>query len=95
MAKMDVSLTPELEEFVQEQIQKGRFDSESEVFRAALRLFQAQDLVNQLRSEKLRQEVRVGLEQARRGEVDTLDVEAIKKRGRDLLASRRASAERS
>ena len=92
---MDVSLTPDLEQFVQEQIQKGRFDSESEVFRAALRLFQAQDLVNQLRSEKLRQEIRIGLEQARQGETAALDIEAIKEKGREMLASRQAGVGRN
>ncbi len=92
---MDVSLTPDLERFVQEQIERGRYHSASEVFRAALRFFQVQELVQQLRSEKLRQEIQVGLDQARQGDVAPLDLEAIKAKGREILQSRASGAGRS
>jgi antitoxin ParD1/3/4 len=35
---MNVSLTPELEQFVQTKVQSGRYNSASEVVREALRL---------------------------------------------------------
>ena len=92
---MDVSLTPDLERFVQEQIEGGRYHSASEVFRAALRFFQAQELVQQLRSEKLRQEIQVGLDQARQGDVAPLDLEAIKAKGREILQTRASGAGRA
>ena len=37
---MNVSLTPELEEFVQSKVQSGRYTSASEVVREALRLLE-------------------------------------------------------
>jgi antitoxin ParD1/3/4 len=40
---MNVSLTPELEEFVSGQVQSGRYNSASEVVREALRLLEDRD----------------------------------------------------
>ena len=37
---MNVSLTPELEQFVQDKVQTGRYNSASEVIREALRLLE-------------------------------------------------------
>ncbi|MBD3560548.1 type II toxin-antitoxin system ParD family antitoxin, partial [Planktothrix sp. FACHB-1355] len=42
---MNVSLTPELEKFVQEKVKSGRYLSASEVVREALRLLQEQDQI--------------------------------------------------
>ena len=66
---MNVSLTPELEKFVQEKVKSGRYLSASEVVREALRLLQEEDQIRQLRLEKLRKEIAIGIEQADRGEV--------------------------
>lgn len=41
---MNVSLTPELEKFVQEKVQSGRYTSASEVVREALRLMEKREL---------------------------------------------------
>jgi antitoxin ParD1/3/4 len=41
---MNVSLTPELEKFVSNKIQAGRYNSASEVVREALRLLEEHDL---------------------------------------------------
>jgi antitoxin ParD1/3/4 len=40
---MNVSLTPELEQFVQSKVQTGRYNSASEVVREALRLLEEQE----------------------------------------------------
>ena len=40
---MNVSLTPELEKFVQAKVKKGRYNSASEVVREALRLLEEHD----------------------------------------------------
>ena len=40
---MNVSLTPELEQFVQTKVQSGRYNSASEVIREALRLLEEQE----------------------------------------------------
>ena len=40
---MNVSLTPELEQFVSDSVATGRFSSASEVVRASLRIFQKEE----------------------------------------------------
>ena len=42
---MNVSLTPELERFVQEKVRSGRYTSASEVVREALRLLEEHERV--------------------------------------------------
>lgn len=64
---MNVSLTPELEKFVQEKVKSGRYLSASEVVREALRLLQEEDQIRELRLEKLRKEITIGIEQADQG----------------------------
>lgn len=66
---MNVSLTPELEQFVQDKVKSGRYLSASEVVREALRLLEERDQLREMRLETLRKEIRIGLEQSDRGEV--------------------------
>lgn len=66
---MNVSLPPELTRFVEEKVRSGLFPSHSEVVRLALRLLQERDEMREARLACLREEVAVGLEQARRGEL--------------------------
>ena len=49
---MNVSLTPELERYVQDKVHSGRYNSASEVVREALRLMEVHE---QIRSEQLRE----------------------------------------
>ena len=72
---MNVSLTPELEQFVQQKVKSGNYLSASEVVREALRLMQERDQLRELRLDELRKFVAVGIEQAERGELDPLDVD--------------------
>ncbi|MEG3929707.1 MULTISPECIES: type II toxin-antitoxin system ParD family antitoxin [unclassified Microcoleus] len=72
---MNVSLTPELEKFVRQKVNTGRYLSASEVIREALRLLEERDMQRQMRIEKLRREVAVGIEQSNRGE--TFDGEEV------------------
>jgi antitoxin ParD1/3/4 len=72
---MNISLTPELEEFVSTHVQSGRYQSASEVVRQGLRLLQEQETAQEARLEGLRNQIRIGLEQADRGEL--LDGEAV------------------
>jgi antitoxin ParD1/3/4 len=65
---MNVSLTPELDSFVQEKVQSGMYGSASEVLRAALRLLKEHDQIQQARLEEVRTGVRRGLEQLERGQ---------------------------
>ena len=65
---MNVSLTPELEELIQERVRSGRYTSASEVVREALRLLQDRDELRRLRMDELRFKVAVGLDSLDRGE---------------------------
>ena len=72
---LNVSLTPELEDFVAARVQSGRYQSASEVVRQGLRLLQEQELTRGAQLERLRNQVQIGLDQADRGEL--LDGEAV------------------
>ena len=89
---MNVSLTPELEEMVNQKVKSGMYNSASEVIREGLRLLKEQDEMKRIRQEELRREVLKGYEQAQRGESRSLDVEVIKAEGRKRLAARRRRA---
>ena len=93
---MNVSLTPMLEELVQQKVATGLYNSASEVIREALRLLEERDELRKLRVGTLRKEISVGLDQLERGEVseyddrslDTLAVD-IKAKGRKRLAAKK------
>jgi antitoxin ParD1/3/4 len=68
MPAMNVSLTPELEAFVQEQVKSGAYVSASEVVREGLRLLVHENALSKLELERLRQQVQQGLDQLDRGE---------------------------
>jgi antitoxin ParD1/3/4 len=57
---MQVSLTPKLEELVREKIESGLYNDASEVIREALRLMREFDAVQQLKLERLRDELAKG-----------------------------------
>jgi len=66
---MNVSLTPELEEFVASKVKNGLYRSHSEVVRQGLRLLIERDSLLDARLKALRADVKEGLEEARRGEL--------------------------
>ncbi len=66
---MNVSLTPELEQFVYDKVKSGRYLSASEVVREALRLLEERDHLHQAKLAELRQHLAIGIEQADRGEL--------------------------
>lgn len=76
---MNVSLTPELEEFVREKAESGRYRSASEVVRAALRLLQDREKLREVKLEELREAVQKGLDSGSAGE---LDMDEIKREAR-------------
>lgn len=65
---MNVSLTPELERFIADQVEAGRYRSESEVVRDALRLLLEKEAEREARLDALRKAVGVGLVELERGE---------------------------
>ncbi len=54
---MNVSLTPELEKFVTDKVEAGRYNSASEVVREALRLLEEHDRNRALRLAEFNQEL--------------------------------------
>ena len=72
MAARNVSLTPALAEFVDESVASGEFQNASEVVREGLRLLKQRQEEDRLRLERLRQEVKRGLDDNAQGRV--LDV---------------------
>ncbi|AWM42395.1 type II toxin-antitoxin system ParD family antitoxin [Gemmata obscuriglobus] len=59
---LNVSLPPHLEAFVQQTVRDGRFQSASEVVRAALRLLEEREQAREACLEWLRGEIRRGLD---------------------------------
>ena len=66
---MDVRLTPELEMLVQAQVLSGRYNSASDVVRAALRLLEQRDKVLSLRKSEIRDQVEEGWQSAQSGDL--------------------------
>ena len=58
---MNVSLTQELEDFVDQKVQSGWYRSSSEVVREALRTLRAQDHQQAEKLKALRREIRAGI----------------------------------
>lgn len=65
---MNVSLTPELEQFVQEKVKTGRYLSASEVVREALRLLEERDRLREIKIDILRKEIAASIGQVNCGE---------------------------
>jgi antitoxin ParD1/3/4 len=59
---MNISLTPHLEEMIREKIACGSYNSASEVVREALRLLEQADEFRALKLQKLREDIREGLD---------------------------------
>ncbi len=76
--ELNVSLTPQLENFVRQKVESGLYGSASEVVREALRLLAERDR----HLDALRQDIRDGLVS---GSSAPLDIEAIKAEGRRRL----------
>jgi antitoxin ParD1/3/4 len=85
---LNVSLTPELEQFVQSRVASGLYQTASEVIREGLRLLEERERARDAALEALRAKIRRGAEQADRGEL--LDGEAVFEEIRQLSARRRA-----
>ncbi len=65
---MNVSLTPELEQFISAKVESGRYNSSSEVVREALRLLEQQDSARPAQLEAFQQELDRRLASLEKGE---------------------------
>ncbi|MEK7661578.1 MAG: type II toxin-antitoxin system ParD family antitoxin [Pseudomonadota bacterium] len=83
---MNINLTPKLEEMVREKVKSGLYNNASEVVREALRLMEANDRrgIKIWTKEELEIEIQKGIDSG--FSEGPLDIEAIKKRGREKLA---------
>jgi antitoxin ParD1/3/4 len=88
-ASMNVSLTPELEQFVQSRVASGRYQTASEVIREGLRLLEEREESRETALRELRGKLRRAIEQADRGEF--LDGETVFEEIRKLGASKRTN----
>lgn len=67
MPTQNVNLTPVLEGFVKKQVSLGLFNNASEVHRAALAAMARNEEERQLRMEKLRREIQLGIDDVEAG----------------------------
>jgi antitoxin ParD1/3/4 len=81
---MNVSLTPELEELINQKVKSGMYNSASEVIREGLRRLFKEDAVRpqitetqRLQMDELQREVMKGVEQIRNGEGTVVEPEKL------------------
>ena len=90
---MNVSLTPELEQYVNGKVQSGMYHTASEVVREGLRLLKERDQLHQQKLSDIRREIQVGIDQAVRGHVSPFreaTLEDVKAKGQEHLKAKRA-----
>jgi antitoxin ParD1/3/4 len=85
---INVSLTPEWEEFINQRLASGRYQTASEVVRDGLRLLERQEADRATALDEVRQKIQAGLDQARRGE--SIDGPRAFKLLKDMLKSLKA-----
>ncbi|MEI9965022.1 MAG: type II toxin-antitoxin system ParD family antitoxin [Caulobacteraceae bacterium] len=84
---MNVSLTPELDAFVEQAVRSGRYGSASEAVREGLRLLQEREA----KFQALKRDIEDGLASGEGVEFDEALAERIKTRGRARLEARHAA----
>jgi antitoxin ParD1/3/4 len=72
---MNISLTPEQEQFVTRKVESGLYQTASEVVREGLRLLRERDELHQQKTLELRREIAIGVEQADAGQVAPLNAQ--------------------
>jgi antitoxin ParD1/3/4 len=88
---MNVSLTPELEQFVQTKVQSGRYNSASEVVREALRLLEDHEKAHVAQLAEFNKELGRRLASLDRGEqVDPAEVRTRLQKKSEERRTRRA-----
>jgi antitoxin ParD1/3/4 len=83
---VNISLKPELEQWIEQKIESGQYTSASEVVEEALYLLGDRDLFRAMKREGLRQELQRGMDSPISG---SLDAENIIRRGRERLFAKK------
>ena len=87
---MNISLTPELEQFIQSQVETGKYSSSEEVVLAAIKLLEVKENIYKGRFEELQRSIMIGVEASERGEV--IDGETVFHQLQQKLQQRRQQA---
>ncbi|MBN4001745.1 type II toxin-antitoxin system ParD family antitoxin [Nostoc sp. LPT] len=87
---MYVSLTPELEQFIQSQVESGKYSSSEEVILAAIKQLEVRENIYKGRFEELQRLIMIGVEASERGEV--IDGETVFHQLQQKLQERREQA---
>lgn len=77
---MSITLTPELERIVQESVASGRYGSPMEFVNEAIHLIVERDRFMEIQRESLRRDIKEGLDQIERGEVELYDPDQMMER---------------
>ncbi len=93
---MNISLTPELEGFVNGLVESGDYYSASEVIRDSLRLLKEQDALKEIKIEELRREIRKGKSDIAEGRYKTISTpEEMKALGKSIIEKGKAKLAKS
>jgi antitoxin ParD1/3/4 len=84
-----VSITPELDAFLQSRVESGRYQTTSEVVREALRLLERHELERDHAFQQLKSKLEQGAAEAERGEL--LDGDEVFEELREMIEERRRS----
>ena len=82
---MNVSIHPDLQQFIDDQVRAGRYATPEEVIHSALAHLASQSVSAADELEELKREIEVGVEQADRGEFVEFSAEDVIREGRELL----------
>jgi antitoxin ParD1/3/4 len=89
---VNISLTPELDAFLQSRVKSGRYQTTSEVVREALRLLERQEREREEAFQHLKAKLERGATQAQRGEL--LDGGAVFEELREMVEERKPAKAR-
>ena len=94
MPTRNISLTDQLDRFVETSVSAGRYQNASEVVRYGLRLLQQRHQEDMLKLRRLRKAIREGEDALARGEYRDLDVDELPEflAGLGVTGKRRAKA---
>ena len=74
---MNITLSPELENLINEELQTGDYFSPSDVLREGLLLLKESKLPREVRRENLRREIQKGIDDIREGRYKTYNVDQL------------------